>query len=63
VYRRFSLVHSVNGAAKTCHSTFNTTKTMNSNWAKMGESKGKDVPCDFFKTEHHAMKAYWGLEV
>jgi len=29
----------------------------------MHEGKGKVVPVLFSLTEHHAMKAYWGVEV
>jgi hypothetical protein len=32
-------------------------------WAFKGQVKGKVVPVLFFLTEHHAMKAYWGVEV
>jgi len=27
------------------------------------KGKGKVAPVLFFLTEHHAMKAYWGVEV
>jgi hypothetical protein len=27
------------------------------------KGKGKVVPVLFFQTEHHAMKAYWGVEL
>jgi hypothetical protein len=30
---------------------------------KMVKGKGKVVPVLVFLTEHHAMKAYWGVDV
>jgi hypothetical protein len=31
--------------------------------AWFAQGKGKVVPVLFFQTEHHAMKAHWGVEV